>query len=252
MSCSNRVCALTQDLPFSSSSSQTFYIADGTSNSRSKPARACNTCYDTVFPAITGSSSAESELAMESLDTFSGPPAWHTQRGDRNSAPSVLALLNRKSLSDEGSHNHRLSTGYVVEDDSYDAENQRVPALEDNIEAIETSPEPGPGSVVRRRPGGRETHDISKRYSTPAMALQTVPVTTHAERSKSGRRNRLSLVLTGRSQDSVHNGEGPDVGKGMAVRRLQELLAKQPAVHRQQTAKEWVHTSQGLHWVQSA
>ncbi|KZS93365.1 Dbl homology domain-containing protein [Sistotremastrum niveocremeum HHB9708] len=208
-----------------SCSNRTFYIADGTSNSRSKPARACNTCYDTVFPATTGSSSAESELAMESLDTFSGPPAWHTQRGDRNSAPSVLSLLNRKSLSDEGSHNHRLSTGYVVEDDSYDAENQRVPALEDNIE-------PGPSSVVRRRPGGRETHDISKRYSTPAMALQTVPVTTHAERSKSGRRNRLSLVLTGRSQDSVHNGEGPDVGKGMAVRRLQELLAKQPAVPR--------------------
>jgi FYVE, RhoGEF and PH domain containing 5/6 len=62
---------------------QTFFISDPTVKDESKPARACDACYETVFPLIDAPSDDDTDnpndlktINTDTLGTLSGFPSW--------------------------------------------------------------------------------------------------------------------------------------------------------------------------------
>jgi len=100
------------------------------------------------------------------------------------------------------------------------------------------------GNVIRVRedrltggspPPSRRKEDTArrhKRFSLPAIALQTTAVTTRPNATGEGQGKRFSLVLGGKlPRDEVLDGSGDDPGKdelrsGVAVGKLTELLER--------------------------
>lgn len=64
-----------------------------------------------------------------------------------------------------------------------------------------------------------------KRFSVPAVAIQTTPVTTRANVIGEGKAKRFSLVL-GRMAGVVGSHSHPDLGHGVAAGKLSELLKR--------------------------
>ena len=105
----------------------------------------------------------------------------------------------------------------------------------------------GPGAVggvvlAERRAAGREGGGSSsslpssprkkedtarrhKRFSVPAVAIQTTPVTTRPNVIGEGKAKRFSLVL-GRAAGVVGHHSHPDFGHGVAAGKLSELLKR--------------------------
>lgn len=121
--------------------------------------------------------------------------------------------------------------------------------LTENLFGSPTSPELSPPPRVRwsvpASPKRKEdTIRRKKRFSMPALAIQTTTVTTKTNASGNGKSRRFSLILGGRGSYSqpnltgnsrlgtnIEEEEGNSVGGGFggsAVGKLSELLARNP------------------------
>ncbi|KAJ7036598.1 hypothetical protein C8F04DRAFT_953853 [Mycena alexandri] len=314
-------------------SERTFFIADPNArDDAGRPARACNACYETVFPLLdpapapeddhdgegegtggsTGSMLAAHSNTMSSLANF---PSWLSMpslplASAPAHAPDALMALDSpgaraqrqtgakyERLRGEHAawhgHGHHAQEGSHVEmagervrvrsppprPRSYhqileDFEEARTGGItggvpedaHEDADADEDEERPQSGVVVQfELPGrGRRHEDTArrnKRFSLPAVAVQTTSVTARTqqvgvaeERRHAGRAKRFSLVL-GHSGNNAHShlqkphghagktrsevggrsGEGGEgnggagggeLGKGVAAGRLSELLGR--------------------------
>ncbi|RDB23827.1 FYVE, RhoGEF and PH domain-containing protein 6 [Hypsizygus marmoreus] len=283
--CGRCVCA--------SCSGRTFFISDPTSkDDSSKPARACDACYETVFPlldpppdsaddeishknhadTIASLSNFPSWLSMPSLPTSSTPqalmaidrePSWDSQGviPEEELAPELKrGAVRLKSPSQHGRPRsyHQLLEDFVNnEQGRFDV--LSLPLPEGESEEGYDGPDRPPSFASARPPSStssprkENTARRNKRFSLPAVALQTTSVTARTEFGEATAagggigagggpklNKRFSLVLGGarshgtsavKSQSehmtkADNDGAGGGLGRGIAAGKLTELLSR--------------------------
>lgn len=299
--CGRCVCA--------SCSGRTFFISDPSVKDESKPARACDACYETVFPLINGpdddlDSSANSNhrtINTDTLGTLSGFPSWLSMPVlpiASNPVPVPQALMaieldfikereheanaSRMVIEDtkgrarlrsrpRSYHNILEDFGYEDQDKENrqgrerERERERFDVVNVPLEEGEAEAE---GEEEGEGEGGEDVDDVEKeerpaltslsssprkentarrvkRFSLPAIAVQTTSVTARTgfgdvdQGDMGGRRmnRRFSLVLgsghgrgrSGGKHDEEHYGDGRverEMGTSVAASRLSELLGR--------------------------
>ncbi|KAK0185060.1 hypothetical protein F5146DRAFT_1073287 [Armillaria mellea] len=263
--CGRCVCAVCSD--------RTFFITDPNSKDASKPARACNACYETVFPlldppeeegnnhrvppeasnnTITSLTNFPSWLSMPSLPLSATPEALMAIHRDtpkcvddeelsrdcvRVKSPASRPRSYHQILEDFQGHDHSrfdltspVEEEGTTEEDSLDTESY----ASSKRHTVDLTEEP----ECRREDTARR----NKRFSLPAVALQTTSVTTRTmegSKLRSTKTQRFSLVLGGKGSHVLH-GHGKrsefvgksrvqgdeGLGKGVAAGKLSELLGK--------------------------
>ena len=245
-------------------------------NDPTKSARACNACYDTVFPLIETSASEGTVKASQSGSTLTSFPSWKTQKPvpqdvvkpsslmalePHKGSPSKMEVIRRpksRPLS------HPVIPQVFVDPELTEDVNTDNSAREFEPASFESSDEARVQATLRPAPriydgpsqsalsvqtsnlgvGDLDDSDVvsprtRKRFSMPAIALQTTSVTAMPKVSGEGRSKRFSLVLGGGKQkghvaqaqvqneldDSARGGE-QDLRRGVAAVRLQELLGR--------------------------
>ena len=299
---------------------QTFFISDSSSKGSTKPARACNACYETVFPLLDLPSDPEAESATvpnsssspynNTITSLTGFPSWLSMPSlplPTSQTPEALMAIDReprrvrglhridddegsKELSGGGEEGNFVREGSAPDvsvsgrvrmkaipprpPSSYDIfeqhlENQRPGSADAGVGAG-TPDHEGEESLgaeddesnwsrnLSSSPSQREdTVRRNKRFSMPAVALQTTSVVARTgvsdgDRDREGasgvRAKRFSLVLSGRTghghghggtQSDVVGGSGrtgdaesrgkTELGKSVAASRLSELLGRRKA-----------------------
>ncbi|KAI0271436.1 hypothetical protein BC834DRAFT_859463 [Gloeopeniophorella convolvens] len=146
-------------------SGSTFFIIDSKSKETGKPARACDACYETVFPVLTPSASPHIPSGTPNL-TLSGFPSWQ-------STPA-LALARPPSFLmaiDKGSPNRALARIDDVVDDT------------DDVELPEPPSEAGspPRPVIRIKPASRPRsfHHILEDFQDESLQVTPSPSVSH-------------------------------------------------------------------------
>jgi FYVE/RhoGEF/PH domain-containing protein 5/6 len=292
---------------------QTFFITDSSKNDSSKPARACNACYDTVFPLLDPPTESEEEPTnpppsdstpyMNTIASLAGLPSWFAMPSfplsSATPGPGALMALDRdrehgKKRGKELDRNDNDNDGNVKSNDSIDDyeidadENDRDHGGEDEIRKEGSNAEIGPRGRVRMKvpvtrprssieilgdfgrgtdpdsgiPSSSEnmvprssarredTARRSKRFSLPAVALQTTSVVARTSGGEgvgvgmntggAGKVKRFSLVLGGRVHAQAHGhgfgvskseviGGGEGKGRSVAAGKLSELLGRRRA-----------------------
>ncbi|KAH9830475.1 uncharacterized protein C8Q71DRAFT_367665 [Rhodofomes roseus] len=281
-----------------SCSGKTFFILDdgGGKDSKDshKPARACDACYETVFPVFdsyhtssslhgVGAGTTHSHLTLSGLKSMpslvlgdhrlSSPAALLAVdlelespkrvltriedesvyggadagegMDDTDGAPAVPAIRIRPTarprsyvqiLEDFREHEHgtpspsRSRFGTPAGDESLltldsprDGQMLEVPADDGASLATTDSPRRA-GSSLPPTPRKENTARRHKRFSLPAVALQTSPVTARPNVVGEGNSRRFSLVL-GRGSN-VHAQEPSGFKDGLAAGKLSELLSR--------------------------
>ncbi|KAJ7236437.1 hypothetical protein B0H12DRAFT_127893 [Mycena haematopus] len=319
--CGRCVCA--------SCSERTFFITDpnAQNSSSSKPARACNACYETVFPLLDSppedGEDAEHHSTMldahsNTLSSLSNFPSWlsmpslplasttealmaidrgqqrqaakyeRLRRGTGDAEPSdfdgpypedsgemstQVEMTTRDRMRVVRSPPPRPKSYVQILEDFEESENSHFAAVQEDADEDGGSG----GSRANSRPQtvvdlGEEDEQVlpqrredtarrNKRFSLPAVALQTTNVTARTQapghdgrhRDRDGRAprtaKRFSLVLGTRHQhhpsktqsevvergkigeEDRRGGEGPELAKGVAAGKLSELLGR-PRSHR--------------------
>jgi hypothetical protein len=171
---------------------QTFFIAEATGKERSKAARACNLCYDTVFPKLESDEPDASELGPgpEGLEQAGeNIPIWRTTKAT-HLAVSVLELLGQSAT------------------EEYENEGRANPFSQTRSEHAVGEP------------------SAHKRLSTPVLALQDTAALAHSRGSTRPR----TLSLTG-SSASLENLSGHARGsdssgnyRSVVAEQLHQLL----------------------------
>ncbi|KAJ6485513.1 hypothetical protein C8R45DRAFT_1098312 [Mycena sanguinolenta] len=316
--CGRCVCA--------SCSERTFFITDPNAHGSgsSKPARACNACYETVFPLLDSppedddtAADAEQHNTMlaahsETVSSLSNFPSWLSMPSlPLASTTEALMALDRGQLR-QASKYERLRRGTGADAEASDFDGVHAEDGSESMTYVEMtardrvrvvrSPPPRPRSYVQiledfeesriaavqedadedtesrggSRPNSRpqtvvdleevdemvlpqrreDTARRNKRFSLPAVALQTTSVTARTQapgqdgkhRDRDGRAprtaKRFSLVLGTRHQhhasktqsevlgrerieeEDGHGGEEPELAKGVAAGKLSELLGR--------------------------
>lgn len=285
------------------SNSQTFFISDSKSKNSTKSARACDACYDTVFPLLDHSADTTESSVSPSNSTLTSFPSWLSMPSlampMSNSTPEALMAMAvdvespRRALhpiddrdDDDDDMDIGISDGragtptprvrirpannrprsyhQILEDfqgverslssstgsQPIIAGSPTSPNDEDVFRVKENAPEDQsneafgsslprvqfdhqPSTPTRRKEDTARRH---KRFSLPAVALQTTPVTTRPNATGEGQAKRFSLVLGGRQPSrqgpsEVLDGSGDDLGKvelgsGVAAGKLTELLER--------------------------
>ncbi|KAK0497483.1 hypothetical protein EDD18DRAFT_1162408 [Armillaria luteobubalina] len=241
--CGRCVCA--------SCSDRTFFITDPNSKEdASKSARACNACYETVFPLLDppeeeGNNHVPPEASNNTITSLTNFPSWLSMPSLPLSAtPEALMAIHRDTPKrgyttttiDDDELSRDLRT---TEEDSLDTES----FASSKRHTVDLTEEP----ELRREDTARR----NKRFSLPAVALQTTSVTTRtmmgavegsklAHVQRSTRTQRFSLVLGGKGSHVLHgHGHGSrlshspaevqgdeGLGKGVVAGKLSELLGK--------------------------
>lgn len=146
-----------------------------------------------------------------------------------------------RSVDDEGS-------SQAFDPGSFDSSDSRQPATLKPAPRLYDDPSQSALSIQTTNHGAGELYDLDyvsprtrKRFSMPAIALQTTSVTATPKASGEGRSKRFSLVLGGAKQkapvsqllvddgaETQGNGDpaSPGLKRGGAVVRLQELLER--------------------------
>lgn len=275
---------------------QTFYVSDPSNAAvKSKPARACDACYETVFPLVDPDSESEpahgdSQIVPTSgtVSTLSGFPTWQSlstpalalQHGSAPSASKQASALMAIDITSPTVETPEDVGGEFLPPDLHWGENAGTPPdspgrprirvrqpsqrpksyvqiLEDfheegRLNASATSPaiartasaltsassmgetttEDELSAGAMRSPRKEDTVRRHKRFSMPAMALQTTPVTTRPTQTGEGKSKRFSLVLGkgnsgGTSKRALEEGRrSKDLGSGAAATKLHELLGR--------------------------
>ena len=292
--------------------SQTFFISDPASKEESRPARACDACYETVFPLIDGPSDGETDssanghnpdyrtINSDALGTLCGFPPWLSMPvlPDTSNAPAPKALMdidldgewerNSKIVVEDPKRRARLrsrprSYHQILDDFSHEEKDKdnklgrgrgregfdvvNVPLEEGEDEEDEDgADERGDGEedanavskagmdrpALSSSPRKENTARRVKRFSLPAVALQTTSVTARTgfvnadstDVGESKMSKRFSLILGGGGHGkrhsvgrSLHGGDGEQEGSGnrrieketgssVAVSKLSELLGR--------------------------
>ncbi|KAJ7498153.1 hypothetical protein B0H11DRAFT_1998910 [Mycena galericulata] len=292
--CGRCVCA--------SCSDRTFFISDPNAREdSSKPARACNACYETVFPLLPpdeDEADGEPHSSMpnahsNTMTSLSNFPSWLSMPSlPLASTTEALMALDRGQARQQNQKYERLrSRGNASDwhqghpDDGSDMSHVEMAGhrvrvrspplrprsyhqiLEDFEEArsaitatVQEDEEEGEyigGSVVdlNDEPPPRRNEDTArrnKRFSLPAVALQTTSVTARTQMVQEGRvgyrdphgrpavrTKRFSLVLGSRPHVSKAHSEAggagaaieedEELGRGVAAGKLSELLSRHRA-----------------------
>ncbi|KAJ7787236.1 hypothetical protein B0H14DRAFT_3505822 [Mycena olivaceomarginata] len=281
----------------------TFFIADPNAPQgagASKPARACNACYETVFPLLDSPAADDDDagddddarghahelaLALPLVALDAVPPARQRQ------AAKFERLLRRGGGGDAHAHVYAGSAewdgeggevemgprervrmvrsppprprSYVqILEDFEENNSARFAATVVDLNDRDRDAEEGEGELLSFVPPRRreDTARRNKRFSLPAVALQTTSVTARTQapaqeghgqgQGRAPRAKRFSLVLgtrhhqhqPSRTQSEMVAGRGrieeedaaaaaqegaPELGKGVAAGRLSELLGRQ-------------------------
>ena len=244
---------------------QTFFISD-VSTKEAKPARACNACYDTVFPLLT-SPSTPPTLAIQpqgeahnsytsTLGTLSQLPSWKSMpsfappgQSDAGSGSSSALLKPPPSAFHRPRH---LRT---------DPRPQSQPVMNLNLSRMTSAaassvsiplnspPDNGLGSSAtsaaspaaghsrdERRDESRQSLEPfppdGNKFSVAALAVHTAPVTARPSSVGEGRSKRFSLLLGGRSMMQKIQRRQTDQGRedldhGIAASKLSEILGRE-------------------------
>ncbi|KAJ3760197.1 hypothetical protein EV360DRAFT_40334, partial [Lentinula raphanica] len=286
----------------SSCSEKTFYITDPNSTNRavSKAARACNACYESVFPLINSPPDLEEQADdtsgltqasnADTITSLSNLPSWMNMTvpslalsssssnlvGARNKSKSkellgpeaLMAIDNiiqpsqsgsRIKLRSQSSSGSRPRSYYDIVEDFHSAEECSALSsssvnssrrhttinLSTSSSSISLSASPPTSSSALDVKGKRrlliaerreDTARRHKRFSTPAVAIQTTSVLGSLLPGMPGTRSkRFSLISGGPASPGSRrvarsefnpNRDGTDLGKGMAASRLNELLGR--------------------------
>ena len=262
---------------------------DPTSKTSTKSARACDACYDAVFPLLDPAGTEGRDASISpSNSTLAGFPSWLSMPSfalsTQGSTPDALMSLDnpRRSLhpiNDRGSEDatddedvvgtptprmrikssatRPRSYHQILEDFQDPHQRNSHPTININSSAThlgeldgnaveETETITGSSSpedpVVNQlsAPRKEDTARRHKRFSLPAIALQTTPVTALPNATGEGRSKRFSLVLGGRSngqqaQSEQHDARmerggshlKDDLSVSVAAVKLGELLRRQ-------------------------
>ncbi|KAF8586112.1 hypothetical protein K439DRAFT_1646365 [Ramaria rubella] len=243
-------------------SGKTFFISDASTND-AKPARACNVCYETVFPLLTSPSTLStftppqdetntsnnstigtlSQLpSWQSMPSFSGegsdraspsalfkspPSAFHEPRrpriGPRPQSQPVINLNMSYTTSASAS-----SVSVDLSSPFTDLAERSPPTLSSPIALQEEDVE---GDVTGTAMDSQRPDP--KRFSLAALAVHTAPVTARPSTFGEGRSRRFSLLLGGRSsmhkktQLQVTGQEQDGLDEGVAAGKLSEILGRE-------------------------
>lgn len=238
---------------------------DDNSKDAQKPARACDACYDAVFPLLeytphgVGAGTTHAHLTLSGLKSMPS-----LVLGDsRGASPAALLAVDLALESPK-----RVLTR-IEDDESAGVDDGEVPAIRVRAaarprsyvqilqdfqqHAATSSPSPsrshysapgddegsaledsfdgndstmvGSGASLTPTPRKENTARRHKRFSLPAVALQTNSVTARPNLVGEGSARRFSLVL-GRGSSQVHAGEPSGFKDGLAVGKLSELLSR--------------------------
>ncbi|KIP04169.1 hypothetical protein PHLGIDRAFT_494233 [Phlebiopsis gigantea 11061_1 CR5-6] len=234
-------------------STKTFFIVDsGDSNSKPgrKSARACDACYDTVFPVLEFNPQPGPSTATITHLTLSGLRSMPSLLLDDSLQPSPSVLMAIDIESPRRPHARaELHFPSVAPLDSRDPSESGPPIMrlkmpsrprsyihiledfhaEDGDDAASPPPSIGTSPATSRfsrpaedaSPRQEDTVRRRKRFSLPAVAIHTTPVTTRPNVVGEGKSKRWSLVL-GNLKSS-----GSEFAHGVAAGKLSELLGRQ-------------------------
>ncbi|KAJ6568436.1 hypothetical protein DFH09DRAFT_983267 [Mycena vulgaris] len=287
--CGRCVCA--------SCSDRTFFISDPNAREdSSKPARACNACYETVFPLLDsppeddeGDAEPRSMLDSNTMSSLSNFPSWLSMPSlPLASTTDALMAIDRGQQRQQNQKYERLRRGDASEflglhpqdgsdmshvemagervrvksppprprsyhqilEDFEDARSGVTSTVQEDEEDEEYSSGSRPQTVVDLSDGPpqrrkEDTVRRNKRFSLPAVALQTTSVTARTQQVQEGRHRdgqppvrtkRFSLVLGSRphfSKSEIGGApkgrieeEDSELGRGVAAGKLSELLGR--------------------------
>ncbi|KAJ7588253.1 hypothetical protein C8J56DRAFT_1014515 [Mycena floridula] len=277
--CGRCVCAACSD--------RTFFIADSNGEEPSgNPARACTACYETVFPLIDPEAEESDEQPQGESQTYTNSltnyPSWLSMPSLPLTpvSPESLMAFDKRPLAriedDEvygpiaekrerlrmKSPSSRPRSYHQILEDFADHDNG-ILDISSPLEEGESEVEEGDDSSSSKRhtvtlsssPRNEDTARRNKRFSLPAVALQTTSVTARTHLSFDDNNNnhnsnskkresqapskRFSLMLHGRNHVNVSEigkkkghstGDSGDLGRGVAAGKLSELLGKKRVV----------------------
>ncbi|KIJ53730.1 hypothetical protein M422DRAFT_201968 [Sphaerobolus stellatus SS14] len=242
-------------------SGKTFFITDSATKDR-KPARACNACYETVFPIVKdhtnqndtalvdmqdGISSSSKAVNLNNFGTLARLP-WQSMPAFSAPGPSstsMSALLRPPPSSFHEPFRPRLRSRPLSHPAVSNFELSSAATSTASINLIAQDPTTSVPDLSRSPPTEEietleeeEAEQISeaeeldkKRFSMAALAVDMEPVTTRPTVSGEGRSKRFSLLLGGRSSHkkgtrSQNDGDQATVDHGIAVGKLMEILGK--------------------------
>lgn len=266
---------------------QTFYILDDSSKESKdahKPARACDACYDAVFPLLeyspasphrVGAGTTHAHLTLSGLKSMpslvlgdsrgASPAALLAVDLALESPKRVLTRIDDESAGaedgeedGEGAHavpairlRHAArprSYVQILEDFQQHGQGQPTPspsrsrystpaggdasalddsetlAADDGYSSMMLGSPDGMGTSLPPTPRKENTARRHKRFSLPAVALQTSPVTARPNLVGEGSSRRFSLVLGRGSQMNATEPSG--FKDGLAAGKLSELLSR--------------------------
>ncbi len=145
---------------------QTFYIVDSDAKEPGKPSRACDACYETVFPVLTPSASPNIPSSTPTF-TLSNFPSWQ-------STPA-LALTHAPSLLMAIDKNSPKRTLTRIDDAMEDNARPNLPVEEGDEQGDSVYP------VIRLRPASRPPSflHILENFQEEALQVTPSPSTSH-------------------------------------------------------------------------
>ncbi|KAF8877905.1 hypothetical protein BD779DRAFT_1556237 [Infundibulicybe gibba] len=262
-------------------SGRTFFISDPNSKDASKPARACDACYEAVFPLLDPPEmqAGMSRFNSDTITSLSNFPSWLSMPTlPVSPTPQALMAIDRERGGREYSeeqHDHsgekkeriRMRTqsrpkSYHQILEEFEHQQHGRHDLDSPLEEGDAELELEQGDVVDGdatlspsqisanlpQPRKEDTARRSKRFSLPAIAVQTTSVTARTNDTSganvdpaapAARSKRFSLVLGSRSHhrrpgspgeiakvEKHNSSEGGPLGRGVAAGKLSELLGR--------------------------
>ena len=227
------------------------------STKESKPARACNACYDTVFPLLTSTSSTPSlthppgeshNSYTSTLGTLSQLPSWKSMpsfappgQSDASSTPSSV-LFKPPPSAFHGPRRSRVAPRPQSQPVMNLNLSRMTSAATSSVSVVLNTP-PGDSVEIPATSPGNERQDQSRqfleslppdptKFSMAALAVHTASVTARPSSVGEGRSKRFSLILGGRSvmqklQRRQADQEPEDLANGVAASKLSEILGRE-------------------------
>ncbi|KAF7296442.1 hypothetical protein HMN09_01114600 [Mycena chlorophos] len=229
----------------SSCSDRTFFIADPNSkDDSSKPARACNACYETVFPLLDNPSEEDEleepsnmlEAHSNTLTSLSNFPSWLSMPSlPLTSTPEALMAIDRGQHKQQQVKYERLRRGDVSAASQYASYSH----VDDGGEPSPSSPH-GVGVVRVRSPAARPKsyHQILEDFEESSRMMMTSPLDEEDEDS-----NTITTTSTrshSRPETIVDLGDDDDFPREDTARRNKRF--SMPAVSLLQTTSVTART----------
>ena len=234
-SCSGKVRHGWMPLALTDMCAQTFLISD-VNTKASKPARACNACYETVFPLLGSPvpphSQGESQNSYTStLGTLSQLPSWKSMPSFAPPSPgwtlSSALLKAPPSAFHEPRRGSRMGPRPQSQPVMDSSLSQMTSATASSVSVDLNSPT---SDSMDRSPDGESRPDLN-RFSAAALAVHTSPVTARPSSFGEGRSKRFSLLLGGQSvMKRSQTNEEEDRDPSVAASKLGEILGREQRV----------------------